>query len=656
MKSIKSKLLLTLIPVIIVALVAVSWVNHNKAKQFLENDFEDKAFLQLNLIATSISGDLNVHKERLKNIAKDSKLTGEERFTKQAVLRERNREYPEYLTFYIADQNGDGFTADGKEVNVADRPYFKKVMAGSEVVISEPVVSRASGETVIVIAAPLKMFNQTAGVVGATLPVSKLTEMAQKVQIGETGYTSILRDDGLFIVHPDDNLQMKKKLQDVGVPELAAAQTELEAGKTGSKRYIYSNQERYVFYQKEPTTGWSILAVVPVEEATSQLAYLAMLSFVTAAVVTAFSILIIFIFSSRLVKPIKSLSELTTDLAEGNLTIKVDHDSDDEVGLLGRNFNAMVEKMQNMLLKVQDAANHVKQSSDILVHSSEETKASAEQVAITISDLASGTTDIAHSVTSTTNQISSMLSTVDQIATYADEVIETSENSRASAEKGHDYSAEALKKMDEMNASMLETSSIIRKLDSQSKEIGNIVSMITDIAEQTNLLALNASIEAARAGEHGKGFAVVAEEVRKLASETTSSADKISILIRETQEESKRAVEAADRGTRVVEEGTTTVTQTTGVFDEISAHIDEVLDKNKQIHVAIKELKETGGYIGNEMASISAVTEQASAGAEEVSATSQQQASSANLISGDAAKLATLADELQALMAQFRVK
>ncbi|WP_425388456.1 methyl-accepting chemotaxis protein [Bacillus solimangrovi] len=309
-----------------------------------------------------------------------------------------------------------------------------------------------------------------------------------------------------------------------------------------------------------------------------------------------------------------------------------------------------------MLSKVQEVANHVKQSSDTLCVSSEDTKNSAEQVAVTISELATGTNDIANSVTSTTNQITTMLNTVDQIASFTDEVIETSEESRNAAKKGHTFSAEALQKMDEMNHTVLETSEIIGKLDKQSKQIGNIVEMITNIAGQTNLLALNASIEAARAGEHGKGFAVVAEEVRKLAVETTSSADQISMLINKTQEESHRAVKAAERGTKVVEEGTQTVIQTTEVFDEISTHVDEVLGRNKEIHEAIQLLKDTGSVIGKEMETISSFTEEASAGAQEVSATSEEQASSANVISHDAVKLAALAEELQEMMSQFRVK
>lgn len=657
MRSIKAKLLFTLIPIIIIALGFVSWINHNKAKEFLEMDFEEKAMLQLDLLDVTIKDQLQIHVERLRNIAKSSEISSMNSDLQLVTLKERIKDFPEYFDFIVADTSGNGFTTDDKQVQISDRDYYQEILSGSHFAISDPVVSQANGETIIVIATSIENANGTVGILGASISLPVLTEIVNNVKIGETGYAAVIQPDGLFIVHPTEGLLMKEKLQNLGVPALAEAYDSIKNHETGFKRYTFQGEERYAFYKEITLTGWGLLEVVPVKEATARLSYLAMLSFVTAGVVIIFSILVIVVFASRLVKPIRLLSDITTNVAKGDLTIRLNHtNSNDEVGVLGKNFTAMIDNMQQMLQKVQDVTKHVKSSSDTLVASSNETRNAAEQVAVTMQELASGTTDIASSVTNTTNQMTSMLATIDNISNYTDEVIETSEKSKESAEKGKNYSTQALGKMDEMNSKVLETAEIIRKLDEQSKEIGNIVGIITNIAEQTNLLALNASIEAARAGEHGKGFAVVAEEVRKLANETSLSAQKISSLIQETQLESKKAVQAANEGTKVVEEGTETVKKSTTVFAEIASHVDEVVERNKEIHKFIQQLNSLAIEIGKDMESISAVTEQASAGAEEVSAASEEQASSANLISEDATKLAMLAEELQDMMTNFKVK
>lgn len=96
---------------------------------------------------------------------------------------------------------------------------------------------------------------------------------------------------------------------------------------------------------------------------------------------------------------------------------------------------------------------------------------------------------------------------------------------------------------------------MVKRLGERSKEIGQIVDVITDISNQTNLLALNAAIEAARAGEHGRGFSVVADEVRKLAEQSRQSADQIVQIVRQIHTETTQAIVAMEKGDREVEGG-----------------------------------------------------------------------------------------------------
>ncbi|WLS10657.1 methyl-accepting chemotaxis protein (plasmid) [Shinella sumterensis] len=119
-----------------------------------------------------------------------------------------------------------------------------------------------------------------------------------------------------------------------------------------------------------------------------------------------------------------------------------------------------------------------------------------------------------------------------------------------------------------------DTQIAMKRIESCSKEIATILSVINEIAFQANLLALNAGVEAARAGESGKGFAVVAHEVRELAQRSATAADEIKVLI------DKSRTEISD-GVELVESMTSALSSITTSVSAIHSHIDAVADSSK---------------------------------------------------------------------------
>ncbi|MGD8190150.1 methyl-accepting chemotaxis protein [Brevibacillus ginsengisoli] len=656
MKSIRTKLLLIIIPILTISLIGISWFNHSKATEFLLQNFRDKSAVDLSNLRGDIDSWVQNQVARITTMASSDNVIRMDQQT-LGYLKERQKEHPEFGTIMYAFPNGESWTTLDQKANITDRQYFKDIMGGKPLAISNVLISKVTKEPIIMIACPiLNEAGQVKGVLGATISIKKMNEIVGKAKFAETGYAYLVQQDGTFIAHPDPNFLMKKKVQELNIPELSKAYQNIqEKANYGESRYTLDGVEKFSFYTDVPSTGWGLFISAPVKEATSQLDTLAKISFVTAAVVLIFAILVVVLFTSTLIKPIKMMSRLTSLVADGDLTIKLLHQSNDEVGVLGQNFNAMIEKMQGVLSAMKRTTEQTKRSSDTLVISSEETRSSAEQVARTITELASGTTDIAASVSQSTDQVQEMIQTVRELSSYADDIIGAAKQSKESAMDGRQYADESIKKMKEINQTVNQTAQIIGMLDHRSKEIGNIVGMITNIARQTNLLALNASIEAARAGDQGKGFAVVAEEVRKLANETSLSAEQISNLVRETQDESHRAVMAVEQGTKVVEEGMTAVQKAGTSFAEISCQIDDVLVKNVSIHGSIRDLEDQGSRVVRYMEDIAAVTEEAAAGSEQVSAASEQQAASASQISHDALAFAELAEELQVIIKQFKV-
>jgi methyl-accepting chemotaxis protein len=143
--------------------------------------------------------------------------------------------------------------------------------------------------------------------------------------------------------------------------------------------------------------------------------------------------------------------------------------------------------------------------------------------------------------------------------------------------------------MEEIRKASMESATAIKELDNKSKQIGEIVSLITNIADQTNLLALNAAIEAARAGEHGRGFAVVADEVRKLAEESRDAAKEISRLISQIQHDTGVVVGSVERGNITVASGVEALNETVGAMKEIVQGAIKTAEMVQEIAAAAQE-------------------------------------------------------------------
>ncbi|MCK7521016.1 MAG: bacteriohemerythrin [Ignavibacteriales bacterium] len=222
--------------------------------------------------------------------------------------------------------------------------------------------------------------------------------------------------------------------------------------------------------------------------------------------------------------------------------------------------------------------------------------------------------DIVAEATNTSYQINDQVQNINNIA---NNFVDIAEQSRIDVEK-------TLEKINNIKTTSVKISDQIAELGATSKEIGQIVDLITAIAQQTNLLALNAAIEAARAGEHGKGFAVVADEVKKLAAQTSTGADQIKGMIHAIQKEAQNAVLSTQVSLDNVEQGVSSFDVIKTNFDKIYNQAIIINDETKTISESIDYLVNKNSEVLEAMGSISGATESNAASAQEISASTQE--------------------------------
>lgn len=377
---------------------------------------------------------------------------------------------------------------------------------------------------------------------------------------------------------------------------------------------------------------------------------------VVNVIVIIVSMVIAFIVTRSISRPVREVAVTASQIAEGDLSVRqVEYNSDDEIGQLAKSFNKMAANLKNVIHQVAVSAEQVAASSEELTSSAEHSAHSVVQVAATISDVAAGADVLRQNISDTANNVERITAGIQQIAANANSVADVTEQTALAAQNGGQAVAAAIRQMGIIDNTVTQSAEVVTKLGDRSDEIGQIVNTIASIAGQTNLLALNAAIEAARAGEQGRGFAVVAEEVRKLAEQSQDAAKQIAHLIHEIQAETGSAVNAMKNGTREVNVGADVVNSAGMAFKDISRLIGEVSGQVKDISNAIKEIANGSQSLATVIRDIEAVGQKTSSQTQTVSAATQEQAASMQQIASSSEALATLASELQESVAKFRL-
>ena len=323
------------------------------------------------------------------------------------------------------------------------------------------------------------------------------------------------------------------------------------------------------------------------------------------------------------------LLELLSDVegaSRGDLTVRADV-TVGEIGTVADFFNAVIESLREIVMKVKQAATQVNTSLGENEGAIRELSVEAlKQTEETIRTL---------------DSVEQMTRSIQEVAENARQAAAVARTASNTAEVGGLAMDRSVQNIVNLRETVAETAKKVKRLGESSQQISKVVSLINQIALQTNLLAINAGIEAARAGEEGQGFAVVAEEVGELAARSAAATREIEQIVENIQKETASVVEAMELGTTQVVEGTHLVEdakQSLNQILEVSRQIDQLV---QSISTATVSQAETSQAITNLMKDIAQISEHTS--------------NSTRQVSRSLKETVAIAEELQASVGAFKV-
>lgn len=475
-----------------------------------------------------------------------------------------------------------GYVQD-TSVNYTQRDWFVGALATDDVYYSDPYLDQDTGRTVITISCKITMRGQTVGVLAEDIWADYISNIVEQCEVPENSYAMLLDRDHGLVVHPNEAYGFvdgePARLETLaGAPYEAVALALANQEQSVSKIRDYDGVTRNVYMTTVKSCGWTVAVAVDWNVIHSDTTALVNGLYLSTCISLAISIIMASIGGVRLVKPIRRLTSVVTDM---DVNREVPVRSRDEVGKLSKGFNTMMFTLRGLLGVSSETVQKIQESSSALKHINQEVVGGAARVKGEMDNIAVSMKAQSQSVEQGRGSLDNFNIQVDQFQKQFDMMSGALENISDTVITNAEVAEQLKTSADESSQSIQALQRVVGLLEEKSQHITEIVSTIQQVASQTKLLALNASIEAGRAGEAGKGFAVVAKEIRSLSEQTGAASGNIRQLIREVQDQINETVSGLDSAAGLFEQNSQVAGKVHVAFADISDKI-QFMDREKQ--------------------------------------------------------------------------
>ncbi|WP_313640971.1 methyl-accepting chemotaxis protein [Paenibacillus sp.] len=474
----------------------------------------------------------------------------------------------------------------------------------------------------------------------------------------EESFASVKLGDGsrIQLVSPEGTVVASSNPIDDGKPSEFSFIKESKKSNNSLEAKDLSGKEILAFFNPMIRADWKLAGVVPTNELVKEARPILLTTFVTAAGAALLAIFIGIWMVRMIARPLARLKNLMVQGASGDLSVRTEYVSKDEIGQLSASFNLMMERITELVSQTRETARDVLETAGELGEASRKTAISAKEIAAATEEIAGGAGSLALEA-ERGNELTDVIAT--QMQTVISANSEMDEAARGVGEASAQGAKQLTDLLDQTSRTGEKTSALVERVNHLKDTVFSVIKVLDvmkSITQQTNILSLNATIEAARAGEAGKGFMVVAGEVRQLADQSKQSIALVAGITDKIMMEMNETEAVLSEVAPLFKEQISSVKSTSDIFVSVKGQMDEFITSLESVTTAIGSLNHSQVVLSEAMGNVSAVAEQSSATSEEVASLSNEQQNVSDQLVSLSGKLESASGQLKDKLSLFTIK